>query len=113
VGGQHAVIHPEIPLIDNTSYLIGDAGHPARLMHPGDALFTPGEEVDVLALPAAAPWMKVSEAIEYLRAVNPARAVPIHQGILQEAAYPFFYTRFREMSDADFQVLPHEDAVVF
>lgn len=41
VGGQHAVIHPEIPLIDNTSYLIGDAEHAARLMHPGDALFAP------------------------------------------------------------------------
>ena len=33
VGGRHAVIHPEIPVIDNTSYLIGDSEHPARLMH--------------------------------------------------------------------------------
>ena len=32
-GGTHAVIHPEIPVIDNISYLIGDTGHPARLMH--------------------------------------------------------------------------------
>ena len=38
------------------------------------------EPVDVLATPAAAPWMKISEAVEYLRAVAPARAVPIHQG---------------------------------
>ena len=66
-----------------------------------------------LALPATAPWMKIAEAVEYLRAVNPQRAVPIHQGILKEAAYPLFYTRFREMGHADFQVLPHEDAVEF
>ncbi|HZE17432.1 MAG TPA: MBL fold metallo-hydrolase, partial [Mycobacterium sp.] len=51
VGGQHAVIHPEIPVIDNISYLVGDGEHPARLMHPGDALFVPGEPVDVLATP--------------------------------------------------------------
>ena len=60
VGGRHAVIHPEIPVIDNISYLVGDGEHSARLMHPGDALFTPGEPVDVLATPAAAPWMKIS-----------------------------------------------------
>ena len=54
VGGRHAVIHPEIPVIDNISYLVGDAEHPARLMHPGDALFVPGEPVEVLATPAAA-----------------------------------------------------------
>lgn len=112
-GGTHAVIHPEIPLIDNTSYLVGDGDHAARLMHPGDALFVPDEEIDVLALPATAPWMRISEAIDYLRAVNPQRAVPIHQGILQDFAYPLFYTRFRDMADADFQVLPHEDAVEF
>ena len=47
-------------------------------MHPGDALFTPGEPVDVLATPAAAPWMKISEAVDYLRAVapTPRRAHP-------------------------------------
>ena len=33
VGGTHAVIHPEIPVIDNISYLIGDEGHPG----PADA----------------------------------------------------------------------------
>ncbi len=71
VGGRHAVIHPEIPVIDNISYLVGDADHPARLMHPGDALFVPGEPVEVLATPAAAPWMKISEAVDYLRAVAP------------------------------------------
>src|SRR6202012_4264121 len=74
LGGNHAVFHPEIPVIENLSYLIGDADHRARLMHPGDALFVPDEPVDVLAAPAAAPWMKISEAIEYLRGGAPRRA---------------------------------------
>ena len=113
VGGRHAVIHPEIPVIDNISYLVGDGDHPARLMHPGDALFVPDEPVDVLANPAAAPWMKISEAIDYLRAVAPAHAVPIHQGVVATEARGLYYSRFTEMTSTDFQVLPEESAVAF
>ena len=93
-GGVHAVIHPEIPVINNISYLVGDDEHPARLMHPGDALYIPREPVDVLALPAAAPWMKIWEAVEYLRAVNPQHAIPIHQGIVDPVAHNLYYQRY-------------------
>jgi L-ascorbate metabolism protein UlaG (beta-lactamase superfamily) len=113
VGGRHAVIHPEIPVIDNISYLVGDGEHPARLMHPGDALFVPGEPVDVLAAPASAPWMRISEAVDYLRAVAPTRAVPIHQGIIAPDARGIYYGRLTEMTTTDFQVLPEESAVTF
>ncbi|GFG54294.1 MBL fold metallo-hydrolase [Mycolicibacterium agri] len=112
-GGRHAVIHPEIPIIDNISYLIGDGEHPARLMHPGDALFTPGEPVDVLATPAAAPWLKVSEAVDYLRAVAPARAIPIHQAIIEPKARGIYYGRLSEMTSTDFQVLDEEKGTEF
>ncbi len=111
MGGRHAVIHPEIPVIDNISYVVGDDEHPARLMHPGDALLVPDEEVHVLATPAAAPWMKISEAVDYLRAVAPTHAVPIHQGIVAPEARGIFYGRLTEMTDTDFRVLPEENAV--
>ncbi len=111
VGGRHAVIHPEVPVIDNISYLVGDGEHAARLMHPGDALFVPGEPVHVLATPAAAPWMKISEAVDYLRAVAPTHAVPIHQGIIASQARGIFYGRLTEMTKTDFRVLPEESAV--
>jgi L-ascorbate metabolism protein UlaG (beta-lactamase superfamily) len=113
VGGTHAVIHPEIPVIDNISYLIGDGEHAARLMHPGDALFNPGEPVDVLATPAAAPWMRISEAVDYLRAVAPQRAVPIHQGIVEPGARGIYYGRLSEMTSTDFQVLDEEQGTEF
>lgn len=113
VGGVHAVIHPEIPVIDNISYLVGDGEHAARLMHPGDALFVPGEPVDVLATPAAAPWMKVSEAVDYLRAVAPTHAVPIHQGIVAKEARGIYYGRLSEMTDTDFQVLDEGNGAAF
>jgi L-ascorbate metabolism protein UlaG (beta-lactamase superfamily) len=113
VGGVHAVIHPEIPLINNISYLVGDSEHAARLMHPGDALYIPREPVDVLALPAAAPWMKISEGVEYLRAVNPSRAIPIHQGIVNPVAYNLYYQRYIEMGSTDFRVLEAENGTEF
>lgn len=113
VGGVHAIIHPEIPAINNISYLVGDGDHAARLMHPGDSLFIPGEPVDVLALPAAAPWMKISEAVEYLRAVRPQHAIPIHQGIVNPSAYSLYYQRFIEMGRTDFRPLKPEIATGF
>jgi L-ascorbate metabolism protein UlaG (beta-lactamase superfamily) len=113
VGGRHAVIHPEIPVIDNISYLIGDGDHRARLMHPGDALFVPDEPVEVLATPAAAPWMKIAEAVDYLRAVAPRAAVPIHQGIIAPDARGIYHGRLSEMTDTDFHVLPQESALTF
>jgi L-ascorbate metabolism protein UlaG (beta-lactamase superfamily) len=113
LGGRHAVIHPEIPVIENLSYLVDEGGHRARLMHPGDALFVPDEPVDVLAAPASAPWMRISEAVDYLRAVAPARAVPIHQGIIAPDARGIYYGRLTEMTSTDFQVLPEESAVTF
>ncbi|MBI3213225.1 MAG: MBL fold metallo-hydrolase [Mycobacterium sp.] len=110
-GGRHAVIHPEIPVIDNISYLVGDNEHAAKLMHPGDALCVPDEPVHVLATPAAAPWMKISEAVDYLRAVAPTHAVPIHQGIVAPEARGIYYGRLTEMTHTDFRVLTEESAL--
>ena len=68
LGGQHAVIHPDIPVIPNNAYLV-DGTH----LHPGDALtVVPTEPLEVLFLPTAAPWQKLSEAVTYLRAGRPA-----------------------------------------
>lgn len=113
VGGRHAVIHPELPVVDNISYLVDDGAQRATFMHPGDALFVPDEPVQVLATPAAAPWMTIANAVDYLRAVAPAQAVPIHQGIIAPAARGIYHSRLAEMTDTDFQVLPEESAVRF
>lgn len=77
VGAEHAVIHPDIPVIPNTGYLIGD-----RLYHPGDAFTVPDRPVDILAVPIAAPWLKAAEVVEFVRAVAPSVAVPIHDALL-------------------------------
>jgi L-ascorbate metabolism protein UlaG (beta-lactamase superfamily) len=78
VGGEHAVIHADIPTIPNIGYVLDDGA----FYHPGDSFSSPGHDIDVLALPTGAPWLKVSEAVEFLRAVSPRVAVPIHEAAL-------------------------------
>lgn len=111
-GGRHAVIHPEIPVVDNVAYVVDSADRTGRFMHPGDSFYIPFEKVDVLALPSAAPWMKLSESVDYLRAMAPRVAVPIHQAILSDAGTGIHYGRLTEMKDAatEFAVLPTESA---
>lgn len=110
-GGRHAVIHPEIPVVDNTVFQLGTPDDPAQLVHPGDSLWVPPVPVGVLALPAAAPWMKLSEAVDYLRAVAPRTALPIHYGIIEQAAQGIYFGRLAEMGPADteFTVVEPED----
>ena len=111
-GGRHAVIHPEIPVIDNVAYVLDAEGQTGRFMHPGDSFYIPFEKIDVLALPSAAPWMKLSESVDYLRAMAPRVAVPIHQAILADAGTGIHYSRLSEMKDTatEFVVLDKESA---
>ncbi|MBD0324305.1 MAG: MBL fold metallo-hydrolase [Aldersonia sp.] len=111
-GGRHAIIHPDLPVIDNTVYLLGTPEQPAQLAHPGDSLWVPPNPIDVLAIPAVAPWMKISEAVDYLRAVRPRLAVPIHQEVAAEGARGIYYSRLSEMAPdgTEFRVLEEETA---
>jgi L-ascorbate metabolism protein UlaG (beta-lactamase superfamily) len=85
VGGDHAVIHPDVPRVGNTGLVLSADGEPT-LFHPGDAYDTAPEGIDVLAVPLCAPWAKLAETVEFARAVSPATAVPIHDALLTGAA---------------------------
>lgn len=78
-GSEHAVLHQDIPMVANTGFLLG-----GEVFHPGDALTVPEDPVRTLLLPGNAPWLKVSEMIDYGRAVAPGRAYVIHDGLLNE-----------------------------
>lgn len=97
VGGEHAVIHPDLPGIANNGYLVDGS-----VLHPGDAWTDPGRPVDVLLLPTAAPWLKLSEAVDYLRRVGPPLAVPIHEAIL--AVPEIYYSQFQTLAPAGTEV---------
>lgn len=79
VGAQHAVIHPEYPRIDNSGYLLDLGG--TAVFHPGDALTVPEADVDLLLLPVSAPWLKLSECIDYARDLGAPRSLAIHDAV--------------------------------
>jgi hypothetical protein len=82
-----------------------------RLLHPGDALDVRDREVEILALPAMAPWMRMSEAVDYLRAVKPRIAVPIHEALLRST--DLYYGAFRGLgpSGTELRVLDDGEPV--
>jgi L-ascorbate metabolism protein UlaG (beta-lactamase superfamily) len=79
-GDRHAHIHEDVPDLANNAYLID-----GRLYYAGDAFSVPDVEVETLMVPIGAPWMKVAEAIDYVRAVKPVRAHPTHDAVLSAA----------------------------
>lgn len=77
-GAQHAQIHPAIPLIENVGYYIDG------LYHPGDSFTVPTEPVRTLLAPIGAPWLKLSEAADFIDKVAPATVHPIHDAVLSD-----------------------------
>ncbi|ROP61160.1 MBL fold metallo-hydrolase [Curtobacterium sp. ZW137] len=80
VGGDHAVIHADIPLMSNVGYVVDGA-----VYHPGDSYFVPDVAVETLLAPTSGPWAKLGELVDFVRAVHPTRAVQIHDLMLSDA----------------------------
>ncbi|MET7355571.1 MBL fold metallo-hydrolase [Streptomyces mirabilis] len=73
VGERHAFIYGGKPDCANLGYIIDEA-----VYHPGDALHVPEQSIETLLVPAQGSWMKMAEAIDFVKAVKPQRAFAIH-----------------------------------
>jgi L-ascorbate metabolism protein UlaG (beta-lactamase superfamily) len=78
-GERHALIHRDIPQVTNVGYLVGGS-----VYHPGDAYHVPGAPVATLLVPTSGPWTKLSEAVDWVRAVKPDTMIQIHDVMLSE-----------------------------
>ena len=79
-GGEHAIIHESIPMIDNLGVLVND-----ELYYPGDSFTEPGVPVGTLAAPIGAPWLKIGDAMDFVLAVKPTRSFYVHDMTLSVA----------------------------
>jgi len=79
-GGQHALIHPTIPVVANIGFLVNDS-----VYHPGDTFIIPPVRVQTLLVPVHAPWSKTSEVIDFAVSVRAPKAIGIHDALLTEA----------------------------
>lgn len=79
-GGQHAEIHPSMPRNQNVGVLVN-----GTFYYPGDSFTVPeGIQVQTLALPVSAPWLKVSEMMDFFNEIKPRVCFPTHNAILSD-----------------------------
>jgi L-ascorbate metabolism protein UlaG (beta-lactamase superfamily) len=103
IGSLHAIIHPSWGQAKNVGYKIAN-----RFYYPGDALTVPKGGIEILAIPAAAPWSKISETVDYLMEVKPQFVIPVHDGILaRPSLYGQMISGFAEKVDAAMFVPEH------
>ncbi|MFI9382977.1 MBL fold metallo-hydrolase [Kutzneria sp. NPDC052558] len=106
IGGQHASIYGDLPGITNAAYLVDDGA----FLHPGDSLAQPGRDVDVLGVPVAAPWLKLAEAVDFIKAVRPRAVVPIHEALYTEVGVGLtlnWFNQTRPAATAEIKLLAH------
>lgn len=79
-GGDHATIHPDLQPIGNVGVVVNSD----LLYYPGDSFVQPPRHMKWIAVPVAAPWLKISEVVDFLRIAVPEYAFPTHDAILSE-----------------------------
>lgn len=107
VGGEHAEIIDGWPGCPNIGFIVDG------VYHPGDSLFVPAEPVDTLLIPAAGPWLKLREAIEFVRTIKPARAFPIHDAALNAYGQNHFDQWLDGQGGADYSRVALGESVTF
>lgn len=106
VGGRHALIYAGKPDCANLGYVVEDT-----IYHPGDSVFVPQQPIETLFVPAQGSWLKLDEAIDFVRAVAPRRAYPIHDGQVNERGLASINAWLAEETDTEYRYLaPFETA---
>lgn len=107
--GEHAEIFEGYGIVQNTGYFIAN-----ELFYPGDAYTNPGKAVPTLALPVAGPWCKSTDAIHYALEVNPKKAFPVHDWLLNDDGIALVHGLFEaqlKAKDIEFVPLKNDETI--
>jgi L-ascorbate metabolism protein UlaG (beta-lactamase superfamily) len=106
-GGRHAEIHPDLPRVPNLGFLVDDL-----LYHPGDSFDVPaGVTVDTVFVPVSGPWLRLSDSVEFVRALSPRRAFALHDGLLNDAGHQVTDSNMAQLAGCDYRRLTPGEAV--
>lgn len=102
-GGQHALIHPELPRVVNLAYYLEDAS----LYHPGDSFDLPTDDVaiETLFVPIAGSWLRLTDAVDFVRRIAPLRAFPLHDALLSEPGHAVMTANMRRLVGCPYERL--------
>ncbi len=109
-GYEHAAIYGGSPC-ENAGIMLNNSFY-----YPGDSFTVPELPVKLLALPASAPWMKVSEAINFMKDVKPQIVVPVHDMLLSDIGKQITYNWYQKACaeiGAEFKVLNVGESIEF
>ena len=93
-GGQHALIHSSLPVVQNVAYLVGDA-----IYHPGDSYVVPTAQAEVLLVPLTAPWAKIAETLDFVIAAHASRAFQIHDALVTDTGRELYAGHLARIGD--------------
>ena len=94
-GDMHAEIHRSIPLLQNCGVMVN-----GKLYYPGDSFTRPDREVQLLACPSSAPWLKISEVIDFVAEVKPKRSFATHNIHLSAEGHELNNSRIQMTTEA-------------
>ena len=110
-GDLHAEIHRSIPISENRGVLIND-----RLYYPGDSFTLPDRPVEVLAVPTSAPWLKISEVMDFVAAIQHKKSFATHNALLSDLGQNLPNGRIKVITEAQggefHYLLPSESITV-
>jgi L-ascorbate metabolism protein UlaG (beta-lactamase superfamily) len=92
--------HGELPFPapTNTGFVIND-----KIFNPGDCLPKNAPKTDVLLVPIAGPFLKLTDAIAFVKATKPHIVIPVHEAVLK---YPTAMILFKKaLTEAGFTVV--------
>lgn len=94
-GDLHAEIHRSIPLVQNCAVMIN-----SEFYYPGDSYTIPDRPVRVLACPTSAPWLKISDVMDFLNEIKPRVCFPTHNIHLSEIGHQMNNSRVQQVVES-------------
>lgn len=95
-GDLHQQIHRSIPIVQNTGLMVNSI-----LYYPGDSYTKPESPVDILAMPTSAPWLRISDVIDFLNSVKPKRVFATHNSLLSPIGHELQNSRVKEVTESN------------
>jgi len=93
-GDLHQEIHRSIPLVQNFGLMVNQ-----ELYYPGDSYTIPEIAVPTLACPSIAPWLKISDVMDFVSQIKPLRTFPTHNALLSDVGHRLYNSRIQQLSE--------------
>ncbi len=94
-GDMHAEIHRSIPLLQNCGVMINET-----LYYPGDSYTRPDRAAEILACPTSAPWLKISDVMDFVAEIKPKHCFPTHNVHLSDIGHELNNGRVKQVVEA-------------